>query len=164
MTQLGSMGGSWPWMGSPSGGPGGGKQTAAPPEGERCILEGWTHTGLAPQSQNHCCCEQPAVSWPQGPLPPAVPPAALVYTPGSVPALGACTRERASEGAGVCGGRGRSSRLELSRGLSAERERLSSAPDPPEAKPRSRPAGHHGGHTTDPHTPPAGWYQSVFIE
>lgn len=153
MTQLGSMGGSWTWMGGPSDGPGRGKQTAAPPEGERCILEGWTHTGLALQFQNHCCCEQPAVSWPQGPLPPAVPPAALVPQALSRPrehVPGAGIRRKGL----VWGvGRGRSFRLEPSRGLSAERERLSSAPDPPEAKPRSRPAGHHGrSHHRPSHT------------
>lgn len=46
------------------------------------------------------------------------------------------------------------------RKLSAQREGASSVPGPLEANPCS----HHSGHTADPHTPHAGWYQSVFIE
>lgn len=48
--------------------------------------------------------------------------------------------------------------------LLAQRAGLSSVPGPLEARPCSHTTRHHSGHTTDPLTLHAGWYQSVFIE
>lgn len=55
-------------------------------------------------------------------------------------------------------------RMKSPGGLSGDREGLSSVAGTLEAEPCSHLASCHGGHTTDPHTPRAGWYQSVFIE